>query len=415
MSGDYASFVAAHLARSFPDVDPFYISQFADQFKNEFFGTPTKDQMATIEDNFAIHLTVLAESVGLANGTANSQQQVSMESRQESPQSRPQPTPSPQQPARSFNPFDEEPTAASRAVDILVGIEATFSSEAAFKHLCNIIYKGVKYFVQDPTNMVNLTIPLKFEDLENNEAIFAQIQVLCSEFGIICDQKPKGALLTFSRTDPEYVRQAEQMLQAFKQHKDESVSKGPSMNAGKSGKYNPMDPNREERVQAFLEARRLRAITGPQPAVIDNFVQSPQQMTFDQQAQRVEYPAMPGNYSTPTNANPSQPTSWNGQGQDPIADRFKYKVDDSHLTRNPGLSHQNQLNEYRNKARFNNHSNIEPRNQFMTWGQLSDKIDIEDQTVLGKECLVWTNRFRESQGLRGLVWNDAIFNIGTHR
>lgn len=411
MSQDYSAFVAAHLARVCPTVDPFYISQFCEQFKTGFFFQPTPEQLSNIEDNFAIHLVVLAESIGTAGGPPVLRQSQSMENRAENPQSMSGGNPfipSYQTPAFAI---PEEPS--NRAVDILVGIEATFSSEAAFKNLCNIIFKGVKYFVQDPTNVINQTIPLKYEDIENNDAIFAQIQVLCAEFAIQCDAKAKGALLTFTRNDPAYVKQVQEILDAFKKHKDESLSSKAAAPV-KQGKYNSMDPNREERVQAFLEAKRLRAITGPQPAIMEEtpgLPNLPKGNAMESEAKLVDYPSMPTDDSKPKGPF-EQPSTWNGQGVDPLAERFKYKVDDSKLTKNPHLSHQNQLNEYRNKAKFNNHDNIEPRNKFMTWGQLSNQIDIEDQEVLGKECLEWTNKFRESQGLRPLKWLPQIFNIG---
>ncbi|WP_420213941.1 CAP domain-containing protein, partial [Listeria monocytogenes] len=47
----------------------------------------------------------------------------------------------------------------------------------------------------------------------------------------------------------------------------------------------------------------------------------------------------------------------------------------------------------------------------MTWGQLSDKIDIEDREALGRQCLEFTNEFRKQHGKPPLKWEPLMFDI----
>ena len=182
-----------------------------------------------------------------------------------------------------------------------------------------------------------------------------------------------------------------------------------------------MDPNKEERVGAYLEARRLRAIVAARaPEIIEFSLQDPypknppptpvstphtyhkipnQNFTEASVARNTDYPTDPDQ---------------NSGGIDPIAERFKYKIDDSHIQRtaNDGLSHNRQLEEYRNKVKWNNHTSVDPREKFMTWQTLCDKIDVEDQEELGKMCLKYSNEFRKSQGKSHLEWEPTLFNIG---
>ena len=122
------------------------------------------------------------------------------------------------------------------------------------------------------------------------------------------------------------------------------------------------------------------------------------------------YPIPPSLQSSTTTAC----QGWNGQEEDPLASRFKYKVDETILRQQgaSGLSHPNQLNENRNKVKWNNLTLVEPRNNQMTWEQVSDIIDVEDQEVLGKLCLQHTNSFRHSHGLSPSVWEPLMFKTG---
>lgn len=415
--------IAIHLTQAFPSAPKAEIESFSTNAAMGIYSSPTPDQLIELENRFAIHLTLIDQS---AWGSKN-ESQGSMDSLAERPQNsqsmdllaeRPQTSESMAnlpyqlenaQRQANFQYLTHEPH--NRAVDILNNIQLSFEKEENFKQMCNTIFKGVKYFVQDPSSMVFNVIPLKYEELENNQGIFVQIQMLCSEFEIECNAKEKGALLSFSRNDPVYINHVQQILEAFKKHKDESiVKKNTSTNEDKKS-FNARDPNRDERVAAFLEARRLRAVTGPQPIAI---MDSPSTNPFETpsniiQNRQVDYPVAP---SGQQQSQPQGKQPWNGQGHDPIGDRFKYTVNDAPLTKNPHLAHQNQLNEYRNKARLNNHDKIEARPKFMNWGQLSDQIDIEDQEKFGKECLEWTNKFRASYGLRPLLWEQRMFGIG---
>jgi hypothetical protein len=420
--------LAMHLARMFPSASKSEIEIFATNAAMGYDADDlTADQLVEIENRFMIHLTLIDD----CRRQPDQYSQTSMNQRSETPRgSQSMDDLAERQPiSQSMNDLAERQISTSsqhldhhqqsRIVDILNNIQISFRKEENFKQMCNTIFKGVKYFIQDPSNLVYAMIPLKYDDLENDEGIFAQIQALCSEFEIDCDAKEKGAILTFSRNDPTYVTHVGLILEAFKKHKDESIMTKNTGNVEKKS-YNPMDPNRDERVAAYHEAKRLRAITGPAPIAMFEYTGTTlpnkpsstnpfDEDTEESLARQLDYPAPPSNQNV---GQSSAQQEWDGKGQDPIANRFKYSINDKALTINPQLAHQNQLNKYRNKARFNNHSNIEARPKFMTYGQLSDKIDIEDQEVLGKECLEWTNKFRASHGLRPLLWEKRMFDIG---
>jgi uncharacterized protein YkwD len=381
-------------------VSPQAIEDFVVACAWQFEARPSPADLADLEDRFAVHLTLLNSEHSSSQKKSQSMDELA---------------------ERLPAPMEEEypEQEGNRAVDILNSLQLSFEKEENFKHLCNTVFKGVKFFTQDPTNLVFSTIPLKYDDLEHNEAVVTQIQYLCSEFDIEFDAKEKGALLTFRRNDPAYVREVSKLMEAFKQHKDESIVKKVQDEEKRKG-YNPMDPNRSERVEAYFEAKRLRGIVGPAPVTMSeskprssNPFYEPEKPQYSQEMAMamVDYPEPPQN---PQNQPQSNKVSvWNGVGEDPLAQRFKYKVDDTALraNANSALSHHNQLNEYRNKVRFNNHTAVAPREQFMSWGQLSNKIDTEDQEVLGKLCLEWTNKFRQSQGKPPLKWEPLMFKI----
>jgi len=361
---------------------------------------------------------------------------------------------------KTLPPEDPEPVNhhIRRTVDILNLIEVSFQSHEKFKLMCNNLYKWAKYYIQDPKNPINQAVPIRFEDLENNEGIYCQLACLCQDYDLVVEVLEKGVFIKGTRSDVTFLEKLSSLLEGFKKHKDESVTQKSvetkEQTKIKGTSVNDVDPNRAERVAAFFEAKRLRAIVDnhaasaffpegnqnggqfeglPQPVPI-----SPMHPQFncpsphgwsnhvDPNAQHMytNYPAPPQsphqpNAQTPAN-NPIAPRPAQQQipaqdNRDPLARRFDYKVDDAHIQRNPGqgnLSHQAQLNEYRNKVRNNNHHQIDSRGGFMTWEQLENKIDLEDQEVLGKKCLEHTNEFRKSQGLPPLAWEPLLFNIG---
>ena len=141
-------------------------------------------------------------------------------------------------------------------------IQASYEKEETFKLICNSIFKAVKYFIQEPLNPLNVVVPVKYEDLEFNDSIFAQLQCLCFDFEVEVDKKQKGVFLRFTRNDKAYLSSLQGLLDAFKIHKDESIA-FKSRPIQKSNKFSAMDPNKEERVSAYLEAKRLRAIVAP--------------------------------------------------------------------------------------------------------------------------------------------------------
>lgn len=396
MPQDQSAYLSAHLSQSFPGVSPDVVESFVLSCCSFVQSRPTPEELLDLEDRFAVHLSLLDE----ARECSPNRKVTRMEDSQENI---PKPEPAKQDEW-------EQPEEGSSAVDMLNILQLSFQKEENFKLLCNAMFKGVKYFVQDPSNPVFRTIPLPYADMENSEAVITQVQYLCTEFEIEFAAKEKGALLTFTRTDPFYVKEVSKLLEAFKQHKEESLVRK-VIEEKKKGGYNPMDPNGAERIAAFFEARRLRGIVGPAPVTMSE----PQNFNFNQgnnfsnQIAITDYPA------PPQQGNPGlNPGGWNGQGEDPLAQRFRYTMDDRHLRTNANnaLSHHNQLEEYRNKVRFNNHQAVAPRQQFMTWGQLSNKIDTEDQEVLGKLCLEWTNKFRQAHGKSALTWEPSMFKIG---
>ena len=416
---DLKTKLVLQLHRAFPSVPRPVIEKYVDNNVDWISESPTQKEWDEFEDQFAIHLTMLDETPIVKPLT---------KIREESDSNKPQPkpkqtstsTPTKTPPQALASPIPNELPSPhldgasgelfQRTLDILDMLSVSFKQEANFKLLCNQIYKGVKYFIQDPTNPINEVIPLKYEDFEKDENILSQIACLCIDYQIGIEAKEKGIFIRFHEKNPEFVHSLNGLLQAFKSHKDESVVKHEATEQRK--KYNPQDPNRDERVAAYFEAKKMRAMVGtyqPPMMIAPESVHHHQHIPVEQPAptnpqlphQGFEYPAFPsGNDSS------------NTREMDPIEKRLQYRIDDSHLKFNDPNSYQTQINEYRNKCRLNNHDKVESRgHQTMTWGQMVEKVDIEDREILGKQCLEHTNAFRKQHGLHPLKWEPTMFQI----
>ena len=429
MPQDQGTFISAHLGQTFPGVSPQVIEDFVLSCAWKFDRRPSSGELNELEDQFTIHLTLLSSA---------------------------EPQPEQHQPSQSMDDLAERPVSRmdeefvddpnSRAVDILNILQISFEKEENFKHLCNTIFKGVKFFVQDPTNKVFATFPLLYSDMEDNDGIITQIQYLCCEFNIDFAPKEKGALLTFRRTDSAYVNEVSQLLNAFKKHKDEMVQKKP-IGLGKKGAFNGMDPNREERVAAFLEARKQRSqlsqnsMNSTPP--VQNEIQGPGVQESPHLHKSVSLPSQnvntgPSNVAvqTPT----PQPKKKGHNGMDPNRDERVAAFHEARQRRemNANMAAQNQVTPVPEAIPIGAESQGNAQPMRSNWAgkpadstkgstdkspfgepitnslQLAQQIDIEDRWTLGKLCLDWTNKFREMNKLKPLEWEQSMFDIGRH-
>lgn len=380
MPQELANILAGHLLQHYPSVSQNLVLHFARDYALQFDSPPSPQELLEMEESFIIHLT-------LADDTERTKVK---------PQESPQAAPVPVLQAR------ERSGRADRSVYLIGEIEASFSDSNKFKLLCNTVYKGVKAFVNDCRNPLYSFIPLKLEDVENKPEIFYQLIALSSEYELAVDLKEKGMLIKFTRSDEHYLNSLRDLLNAFVLHKDESVLPKPGLPSNPPQPYQPIDPNRNERVQAYLEAKRRRAIVGPpvpEPLAFEangNNWQPPRISGADLPHRYTDYPEAPAE-----------------DGNRAIEERLKYRVDEAPL-RAAGsgqLSHQQQMEEYRNKCKWNNHGMVQGRSSFMSWGELSNKIDIEDREGLGRQCLEFTNEFRKQQGKPPLKWEPLMFDI----
>ena len=378
MPQELANILTSHLIHHYPTVSQDAIHSFVQDYVLQFDSPPTTQELIEMEDSFIIHLTIVDDTERI----------------KVKPQEAPAPVP-----MQVLQPLDRS-ARADRSVYLIGEIEASFADSNKFKLLCNTIYKGTKSFINDCRNPLYSFIPLKLEDVESKQEIFYQIVALCSEYGLVVDVKDKGMLIKFIRSDDSYIDSLRDLLQAFVLHKDESVL---PKQAEPRQAHSAIDPNRSERVEAYLEAKRLRAIVGP-PV--------PDPLTFEANGSNWQAPppastaGVPHRYTDYPEAPPED-------GNRRIEERLKYRVEEAppRAEGTQQLSHKQQIEEYRNRCKWNNHAMVEARDNFMTWGQLSDKIDVEDREVLGRQCLEFTNEFRKQQGKSPLKWEPLMFDI----
>ena len=463
---DFASILSSQLKSLFPNATDRTIQHFVQVATQGMYCAPSDSEFQEILERFQLHMSLEQEIeekplVRVNHGDFNpAPKQAKPTSNSSDTQMMSDELPGPN--AEYFESDKAFPIETDyieqRTVSILEVLHSTFQKEEHFKQMCNKIYKGIKAYVQDPLNPLNAMVPLLFDDLEQNEDIFMQLATLCTEFGILIDTREKGVFLVFKVPEyvscrAEYYQMLEKLLKSFQSHKDESVlAKASSLE--QKQKTNHMDVNRQERVEAFFDAKRRRAAvasqypmywTGegiqpehPQPAPANALASMPHRYEDypEEPSEHVPEEGIPlmgrtlipkpqMNMMSPVNPAPFVPNNPNDvrahirQNYDALEKRLqqgnRVKIDKSAaqkvLDKDSYLA---QIQEYRNRVRNNNHQMIQKRDQpkGMTWGELEQKADFERQEQLGRECLKHTNEFRQKHNLPPLKWEPLMFDIG---
>lgn len=305
-------------------------------------------------------------------------------------------------------------------LDMLLGF---YQKEANFKTLCNKIYRGVKSFVDDPNNPIYKSIPIFYEDLENNDDCLVQLVCLCDDYSLSVDSKPKGVFVLFQRNDLSYIQILKDFLQALRYHKDETIKAGKIQET--KTKLIPVDPNGQERIAAFLEARQRRAIVAsiPQePLFFDHQTPAPSASLPPNNSQPSN-PSKPQAYCLPSTDYPPLPQSTaptssqsyqSSPNPPPNPSKSPYSLCIGSYNPPPSsgfsLSNNSQLQAHRQAMKQKYLANRPT--QTVTFSDLSLKTDSEDRILLGKECLRLTNKFRKEQGLSELKWEPQMESIG---
>lgn len=111
-----------------------------------------------------------------------------------------------------------------RAVQIFTQIGAIFRDQSKFTMFKSYLLGSIRKFKQDPTSCVFKIIPVLITDIENSEDIFMQVQLLCSLFNIGCDPTDRGFFLTFNSTNPQFLFQLDQLIDALENNHRTTMS-----------------------------------------------------------------------------------------------------------------------------------------------------------------------------------------------
>ena len=381
---DISTILIQHLSSLYPHLSSSDILLFVQQYVYALSSYPTQDDLAIMEESFLVYLT------SLNHHTIDQQKTMEKDDNAIDQQKK----------------IEHDTTGGmdiDRTMNMMNVIEISFKDRNKYVHLCNIMYRGIELYTQDSGNLLYSVIPIRYEDIENNNGIYIQLSYICIDYSISIDDKEKGIFMRFNSSDKRYIDDLKTLMNVLKRYKNDSI-----ISYNNDNKNNKKIDHNKERVEAYLEAKRLRAIVAnniPEAMLYNNDTNYPD-IDHDMYNDRgIEYPL--------------RPTSYNNNANQVIENRLKYTIDDRQMNDNRNsrntLSHNNQLEEYRNRCKWNNHGMVQQRNNMMTWSQMNDKIDLEDQEILGRQCLEHTNIFRSKHGKQPLVWEKLMFNIGlTH-
>lgn len=300
--------------------------------------------------------------------------------------------------------------------DIMKGQFKDFNN---YQHLLYNLKTSLESKLKDPKNKLNDMIPIKIENLENNQEIVEILAQFGSLFQLDITCSPKGVLLKFNaKHTQEYMQEIIKALNAVKLDTAIPLIRPKTIVPVK--KVGPKNNADSDRVKAFVEAKQMRAFMPQQapPVFIDNGFDYPIEDAYQYQQypahqyQPMQYqsqPHMPQQYIP--QQQPYQQVQQQGQPTNSqIKNRFDYQAEDAGMKFQDPKKAKNQIQEYRDKMRNKNldQRRFDPGNQ-MTMGQLDSKIEKEAELEFGKASQKLTNEFRARNNLPALQWSDELY------
>lgn len=155
--------------------------------------------------------------------------------------------------------------------DILLRMAKVIEKKDLFSRMATELFRLIDTFLNDPYKPLNQIGPLKLDIYNSSMDLLKEcILEVIKNHGADCEIKEKGALIKFN---PNGSKVGLSLLrEVLREFQDPNLDLN-KLKTEKKSRNNQIDPNRNERVSATLEARAKRAVVGfnPPPNLVYNF------------------------------------------------------------------------------------------------------------------------------------------------